>query len=108
MSAVHGCRIALFSYSFFFFSDKKTVSHRTGVPYIHERRIALFSSRKEAAYALCSFVALQGRDATLPDIKPLYSRTENMVARRQFTVRGEERPRSNCVLSRGRTDAMTL
>jgi hypothetical protein len=112
MSAVHGCRIALFSYSFFFFSDKKTVSHRTGVPYIHERRIALFSSRNEAAYALFSFIALQGRDATptVPDVKPLYSRTENMVARRQFTVRGEERPRSNFVLSWGRTDAkpMTL
>ena len=39
----HGCRIALFSYYFLFFSDRKTVSHRTWAPYIHERRIALFS-----------------------------------------------------------------
>jgi hypothetical protein len=92
-----GAVYALLSYSFLFFSDRKTVRHRTGAPYIHERRIALFSSRKEAAYALFSFIALQGRDATptVPDVKPLYSRTENMVPVRQFTVRGEERPRSN-------------
>ena len=61
MSAVHGCRIALLSYSFLFFSDRKTASHRTWTwaPYIHERRIALFfkvAHDKEAAYALFSCI----------------------------------------------------
>jgi hypothetical protein len=48
MRAVHECRIALLSYSFLFFSGRKTASHRTWTwaPYIHERRIALFFSSR--------------------------------------------------------------